>query len=58
MKNKEDNCNRPCFFAIWDNKTELYWVIPISSKVEKYKNIFNKKKLIMVGVILSFLEIF
>jgi hypothetical protein len=47
MKNKEKvhevSHNRPCFFSFKDEKTSLYWLIPISSKVEKYKAIYNKK---------------
>ena len=35
--------NRPCFYAFQDNKTKLFWLIPISSQVEKYKIIYDKK---------------
>ncbi len=44
MSNKEDGNYRPHFLAIQDNKNkELYWMIPISSQVEKYKKIIVKK---------------
>lgn len=34
---------RPCFYAFKDPSTNLYWVIPISSKVAKYQAIVQKK---------------
>lgn len=36
--------DRPCFFAMIDKTQEgLFWLIPISSRVEKYKGIYAKK---------------
>lgn len=36
--------NRPCFFAFKDSKiTDIYWIVPISSKFEKFKQIEQKK---------------
>lgn len=35
--------DRPCFFAFQDGKTGLYWMIPFSSKVAKYKSIYAQK---------------
>lgn len=48
MKNKETTGgvphNHPCFFALSDSKhPEIYWIIPISSKYEKFKKIAEKK---------------
>ena len=44
MSNKESGNYRPHFYAIPDKKNqELYWMIPISSQVEKYKSIIEKK---------------
>jgi hypothetical protein len=47
MKNKETLNgvvhDRPCFFAFEDPNTSLYWVIPFSSKVSKFKDIYSKK---------------
>ncbi len=47
MQNKEvfngKTHDRPCFYAFLDGTTELYWLIPISSQVEKYKKYYNKK---------------
>ena len=45
MSNKEGGNYRPHFLAIQDSKNNnLYWMIPISSQVEKYKVIIEKKK--------------
>lgn len=45
MSNKENGNYRPHFYAIQDKKNQdLYWMIPISSQVEKYKVIIEKKK--------------
>lgn len=34
---------RPYFFAFKDNDyDEIFWIIPISSKIDKYKKIYNK----------------
>lgn len=41
--NKGDLHGRPCFFSFEDNKTGVKWMVPISSKVEKYKGIYEKK---------------
>ena len=42
MSNKEtvngQAHDRPCFYAFEDANTGLYWIIPISSQVSKYKN--------------------
>ena len=48
MKNKDviDGVphNRPCFYAFPDTKnSEIYWIVPISSKYEKYKQIEQEK---------------
>ena len=48
MQNK-DNINgtphsRPCFFAFKDTKTaDIYWIVPISSRFEKFKRIEKDK---------------
>ena len=42
--NKERGTKRPCFYCFKDVKYQnLIWFIPISSKLEKYKKIYNKK---------------
>ena len=44
MGNKDKGIKRPCFYCIKDQKNNnLFWFIPISSKVTKYKNIYNNK---------------
>lgn len=47
MQNKEivndDIHNRPCFYAFEDIKTGLYWLIPFSSQVSKFKKVYKKK---------------
>jgi len=48
MKNKEAVNNvlndRPCFFSFSDREVpEILWLVPVSSKYEKYKPIYNKK---------------
>ena len=35
--------NRPCFYLYQDTTTGLYWMIPLSSKVQKYEEIYNHK---------------
>lgn len=36
--------NRPCFFAFKDSKiADIYWIVPISSKYEKFKRIEQEK---------------
>lgn len=47
MQNKEihkgKEHNRPCFYAFYDEDSQIYWLIPISSKIEKYKQIYEYK---------------
>lgn len=35
--------SRPCFYAFTDNSTQIYWVIPFSSKIAKYQAVYEKK---------------
>ena len=41
MTNHEKGKKRPTYFTIKDK--DILWFIPISSKVDKYRNIINKK---------------
>lgn len=44
MSNKEGGNYRPHYYAIEDsNDKNIFWMIPISSRVEKYKAIKDKK---------------
>ncbi|MBR3624401.1 MAG: hypothetical protein IKN43_13765 [Selenomonadaceae bacterium] len=36
--------NRPCYISIIEEDNGIQWAIPISSQIEKYKQIYNKKK--------------
>lgn len=45
MENKEDGNKRPCYFCFNDVENEdIIWFVPISSKVDKYKNIYENKR--------------
>jgi hypothetical protein len=35
---------RPHYFAFQDTITSLYWLVPCSSKIDKYENIVKKKQ--------------
>ena len=35
---------RPCFYSFVDPSTNLNWMIPISSQLNKYYKIYNQKK--------------
>ena len=45
MQNKENGNRRPCYFCFNDlENIEIIWFVPISSKIKKYKAIYEKKK--------------
>lgn len=45
MENKEKGNKRPCYFCFRDKKNkEIVWFVPISTKYDKYKEIYNRKK--------------
>ena len=45
MKNKENGNRRPCYFCFNDSDNpEIIWFVPISSKVDKYKKLYDDKK--------------
>lgn len=44
MANKENGNYRPHFLAIQDShNSDIYWMIPVSSKFEKYKRIYDNQ---------------
>lgn len=47
MKNKEtingQVHDRPCFYTFQDTSTGIYWMIPFSSQVSKFKKIYKSK---------------
>ena len=36
--------NRPHYYCFEDSVTQLYWMIPLSSRIDKYKKIMDNKK--------------
>ena len=46
MENKDGGTKRPCYFCFRDRKNkDIIWFVPISTKYEKYKKIYDNKKL-------------
>jgi len=46
MTNKENGNKRPCYFCFRDRKNrDIIWFVPISTKFEKYKKIYENKKI-------------
>ena len=46
MENKDGVTKRPCYFCFRDRKDkEIIWFVPISTKYDKYKKIYDNKKL-------------
>ena len=47
MQNKETVAgqahDRPCYYSFQDQKTGLYWMIPVSSQVAKYRRHYSEK---------------
>lgn len=43
MRNHENGKARPTYFCVKEEKNEILWFIPMSSKVEKYKKIRDEK---------------
>lgn len=45
MQNKENGNKRPCYFCFRDEKDkQIIWFVPVSSKVDKYKKIYENKR--------------
>ena len=36
--------NRPHYYCFEDTNTKIYWMIPLSSRIDKYKRIMEKKE--------------
>ncbi len=43
MKNHENGNTRPTYFCIKNTNSKIFWFIPMSSKVEKYKKLQEQK---------------
>lgn len=60
MQNKEkvngQLHDRPCFYAFQDSNTQLFWMIPFSSQVSKFKGFIIRKCKSTIGAIQLFLE--
>ena len=41
--NKKEN--RPHYYCFEDEDTGIYWMIPLSSKIEKYRKIMEKREI-------------
>ena len=46
MENKENGNKRPCYFCFRDRRDkDIVWFVPISTKYDKYKKIYESKKI-------------
>ena len=43
MQNKENGTYRPTFYCLKDEKTSLLWMVPLSSRVDKFRAIHDKQ---------------
>ena len=43
MQNKENGTYRPTFYCLKDKKTSLLWMVPLSSRVGKFRAIHDKQ---------------
>lgn len=44
MKNKESGSQRPCYYCFKSRVNDkIMWFIPVSTKIEKYQKIYDKK---------------
>ena len=43
MQNKENGNYRPAFYCMRDEKTSLLWLVPLSSRIEKFQAIYDKQ---------------
>lgn len=44
LKINYEDTKRPHYFAFYDSQTGLFWLVPCSSKVEKFEKLIEKKK--------------
>jgi len=43
MQNKENGNYRPTFYCLKDEKTSLLWMVPLSSRTDKFKAIYDRQ---------------
>ncbi len=44
MQNKENGNYRPTFYCMRDEKTSLFWLVPLSSRIGEYYNSTHVEK--------------
>ncbi len=44
LKINYESTKRPHYFALYDSRTSIYWLVPCSSKIEKFERLVQKKK--------------
>ena len=42
MRNREGGSYRPTYYCLQDDKTGLYWVVPMSKRIDKYRAVIEK----------------
>ena len=50
LKINYEKTSRPHYFGIKDNKTSLYWLAPLSSKIDKFEKIIQIISMINASV--------
>lgn len=43
MANKENGAYRPTYYCLKDEKTQLIWVVPLSTQMKKYQALYDQK---------------
>lgn len=43
MQNKENGNYRPTFYCLQDDTTNLLWMVPLSSRVDKFQSLHDKQ---------------
>jgi hypothetical protein len=44
LKINYETTRRPHYFAFWDTATSLFWLVPCSTKIDKFEDIIKKKQ--------------
>lgn len=55
MQNKENGTYRPTFYCLRDKKTSLLWMVPLSTRVEKFRRFMINRYKNMADASLLFL---
>lgn len=43
MQNKENGAYRPTFYCLRDEKTSLLWMVPLSTRIQKFRALHDKQ---------------